>query len=128
MKIVKSHSTERVHGKLRRRLPMYRRGQMMVVFALSAVALVGVMSLGADVGVLYYNWVQLQKAADAAALAGASYLPNDTTTATSTAQAYATNNGVLASDTITATPLTETRSFRSRCSGQSPTASPEFSV
>ena len=77
----------------------------MVVFALGAVALVGVMALGADVGVLYYNWVQLQKAADAAALAGASYLPNDTTTATATAQTYATNNGVLPSDTITATPI-----------------------
>src|SRR5258708_36476345 len=36
----------------------------------------GVMSLGADVGVMYYNWVQLQKGADAAAEARASY-PNE---------------------------------------------------
>jgi len=106
MKIIRNQRNERTRaGKPRGRSSMYRRGQMIVVFALGLVTLVGVITLGADVGVLYYNWVQLQKAADAAALAGASYLPNDTTTATATAQTYATNNGVLASDTITATPI-----------------------
>jgi Flp pilus assembly protein TadG len=112
MKIIKSQCTGTPHGKLRRRLPKHGQGQMTVVFALSAVVLVGVMALGADVGVLYYNWVQLQKAADAAALAGASYLPNDTNTATSTAHTYATNNGVLASDTITATPINGNSQFQ----------------
>jgi len=90
----------------------YMGGQMAVVFALAAVTLCGVMALGADVGVLYYNWVQLQKAADAAALAGAQILgqdPSDPTTttstlATTTAQTYATNNGVSASDVVTAAP------------------------
>ena len=57
-----------------------------MIFALATVTLVAVMGLCADIGVLYYNWVQLQNTADAAALAGASYLPNDTATATSTAQ------------------------------------------
>jgi Flp pilus assembly protein TadG len=87
-------------------------GQVSVVFALAAVTLCAVMALGADVGVLYYNWVQLQKAADAAALAGAQVLgqdPNDPTSttatlATTTAQTYATNNGISANDTVTATP------------------------
>ena len=78
---------------------------MLVVFALAVVTLVGVMALGADVGVLYYNWGMLQKAADAAALAGANYLPNDADKASSTAKTYATDNGVLASDTMTATPI-----------------------
>ncbi len=32
------------------------------------------MALGTDVAVMYFNWVQLQKAADAAALAGTFYL------------------------------------------------------
>ena len=85
---------------------------MAVVFALAAVTLCGVMALGADVGVLYYNWVQLQKAADAAALAGAQILgqdPSDPTSATSTlatttAKAYATTNGTSANDVVTATP------------------------
>jgi hypothetical protein len=87
-------------------------GQMAVVFALAAVTLCGVMALGADVGVLYYNWVQLQKAADAAALAGAQILgqdPSDPTSATSTlatttAKAYATDNGTSANDVVVATP------------------------
>lgn len=88
-----------------RRFARRGRGQISVLFALGAATLAGVMALGADIGVLYYNWGVLQKAADAAALAGASYLPNDTTTATSTAKTYATSNGVLASDVITATPI-----------------------
>jgi uncharacterized membrane protein len=49
----------------------YKRGQMMVVMTLAMVALLGAMAPGTDIGVLYYNWVQLQKGADAAALAGA---------------------------------------------------------
>jgi Flp pilus assembly protein TadG len=110
------------------RPPRFARGQIFVVFALATATLVAVMGLCSDIGVLYYNWVQLQKAADAAALAGASCLPNDATTATATAQTYATNNGVVASDTITATQLMATRSFRSRYCEQFPTASPEFSV
>src|SRR5260221_8050206 len=99
-------------GSLRRGALGYMRGQISVVFALAAVTLCGVMALGADIGVLYYNWVQLQKAADAAALAGAQILgqdPSDPTPATSTlatttAQTYATNNGVAASDVVSATP------------------------
>jgi Flp pilus assembly protein TadG len=104
-------------GSLRRRALGYMCGQVSVVFALAAVTLCGVMALGADVGVLYYNWVQLQKAADAAALAGAQVLgqdPNDPTSATATlatttAQTYATNNGISANDTVTAAPQSSNR-------------------
>src|SRR5262249_51757365 len=45
-------------------------------------------------GLLYYNWVLLQKAADSAAVAGASYLPGNPGQAISTAQSYVTQNGV----------------------------------
>jgi Flp pilus assembly protein TadG len=106
MKAIESKRKERAHAAaLLHKLAPYARAQISVLFALAAVTLVGVMALGADVGVLYYNWGQLQKAADAAALAGASYLPNDTTTATSVAQSYATKNGIQASDVVTATPI-----------------------
>ncbi len=50
-----------------------RRGQMAVVMTIAIVTLLGVMSLGTDVAVMRYNWMQLQKAADASALAGATY-------------------------------------------------------
>ena len=56
------------------KLGKFREGQMAVVMTLVIATLVGVMSLCADVGIMYYNWVQLQKGADAAAMAGASYL------------------------------------------------------
>src|SRR6266850_2787145 len=66
-----------MHTELRgkaMKLRKFRKGQIAVVMTLVIATLVGVMSLGADVGVMYYNWVQLQKGADAAAVAGASYL------------------------------------------------------
>ena len=50
------------------------------------------MALGADVAVMYFNWVQLQKAADAAAIAGASQLtgqPDPTGTIPGNGKAYA---------------------------------------
>ena len=76
----------------------YQKAQIAVVMTLAMVALVGVMALGTDVAVLYYNWVQLQKAADAAVLAGANYLPNDTAKASDTAISYAKKNGMAASE------------------------------
>jgi uncharacterized membrane protein len=49
-----------------------------VLFSLVIATLIGVMALASDVGVLYYNSLRLQKAADAAALAGAGYFgPNN---------------------------------------------------
>jgi len=94
------------------KLMKFRRGQMAIVMTLAIGTLLGVMALGADVGVMYYNWNQLQKGADAAALAGANYLNGGITFATANVNAgctgqsddakkaacsYAMNNG-LASD------------------------------
>lgn len=41
---------------------------------LALTALLGAMALCTDVAVIYFNWMQLRKAADSAALAGAAYL------------------------------------------------------
>jgi Flp pilus assembly protein TadG len=46
----------------------------MVLFTLVLPVLLGGMGLATDIGVLYFNWGILQKAADASALAGAAYL------------------------------------------------------
>lgn len=70
------------------------KGQIAVVAALAVAVLLGAVALGTDVAVFYFNWAQLQKAADAAALAGASYLPSNPDLATSTAKDYAGRNGV----------------------------------
>jgi Flp pilus assembly protein TadG len=76
------------------------KGQIAAILALILPVLLGVMSLSADVGVFYLNWLRLQKAADAAALAGAGYLPYDTATAITTADNYAMSNGMAASEII----------------------------
>jgi len=56
------------------------RGQMAVIMTFAIATLLGAMALGTDVAVMYFNWVQLQKGADAAALAGAFYLvPSNST-------------------------------------------------
>jgi Flp pilus assembly protein TadG len=65
----------------------FRKGQIAIVLTLAIATLLGVMALGADVGVMYYNWVQLQKGADAAALVGANYLNE-----VATGEAFASTN------------------------------------
>lgn len=50
------------------------RGQTIGVLLPVMAVLIGAMALCADFGVILYNWMILRKAADAAALAGASYL------------------------------------------------------
>ena len=83
-----------VHQAVKR----YQKAQIAVIMTLAMVTLVGAMALGTDVAVLYFNWVQLQKAADAAVLAGANYLPNDTGKASDTAISYAKTNGIAAGE------------------------------
>src|SRR5258708_7364715 len=68
------------------------RGQVMVLYAGVLAVLLGAIGLCTDVGLMYINWQQLQKAADAAVLAGANYLPKGPATALSTAPAWPSDN------------------------------------
>src|ERR1700719_525675 len=73
------------------------RGQISVALILVITVLLGAMGLGADMALLYFNWVLLQKGVDAAALAGAGYLQSDAQAAPqaiSVAVTYAQNNGI----------------------------------
>jgi len=70
----------------------------MVWIALALPILIGAIALGTDVSVLYWNWAQLQKAADAGVLAGANYLPDNPSQAVATAQQYAETDGVQSSE------------------------------
>ena len=71
-----------------------KRGQIAVALILVMIPLLGAIGLGSDLGLLYFHWGILQKAADAAVLAGAGYLPNHPSTAQTTATGYATKNGI----------------------------------
>jgi Flp pilus assembly protein TadG len=86
-----------------RYMKLMSKGQIAVIFALTSVALTGAISLGTDVGVLYYNWAQLQKAADSAALAGANYLPDNPSQATAAASQLARTNGLQSAEIISNT-------------------------
>jgi hypothetical protein len=75
-----------------------------VVVSLVIITLLGALivdSLGAAV-YYYVNWMRLQKAADAAAIAGANYLPQDPALAINTARTYVRLNGVSTGEIISA--------------------------
>ncbi len=69
-----------------------RRGAVVVYLSLFMVVFLLVCALVTDIGFLYYRRAQAQKAADLAALAGASRLP-DETAARAVALEYASRNG-----------------------------------
>jgi Putative Flp pilus-assembly TadE/G-like len=95
------------------------RGQIAVLYAGIIVVLIGAISLGADVAVMYANWQQSQKVADAAAQAGANFLAGYAYTGTvgagctgddaeKAACTYAVNNGLTASQVSVTEPTTST--------------------
>ena len=75
-----------------KRLPGGREsGQVLVLFAAALVALCGLVGMSVDIGQLVFTKSDLQKVADAAALAGSQDLPSESA-ANSTAQTYVTKN------------------------------------
>src|SRR6478672_5247731 len=79
--------TRQTHRDLR------ERGQIVVIFALSIIVFVGLAAVVIDVSWYWANTLRMQRAADAAALAGVVYLPGNPTLAYSTARAEAVKNG-----------------------------------
>src|SRR2546425_1341750 len=83
------------------------RGQTLVIVALMLTALFGFLGLVADIGWYEVNMVRLQRASDAAALAGVVYLPGNVPGAVAAAQLEAAKNGFptgVGGVTVTAVP------------------------
>jgi Flp pilus assembly protein TadG len=80
------------------------RGSVLVITAISMVALLGMTALVVDVGSFYQVKRQAQSAADAAALAGAADLPSNATTAATDAATYGNKNMNCTSCTTVTTP------------------------
>jgi hypothetical protein len=57
-----------------KRFFLFSKGQVLVMYAGLVAALLGATALGTDVAVMYVNSIQMQKAVDSAAIAGATYL------------------------------------------------------
>ena len=68
-------------------------GQMLVLFVLALGVLMGMVAMSVDVGMILHERRSLQNAADAAALAGVSELPESLGTAEAKALEWAENNG-----------------------------------
>ncbi len=85
-----------------------RNGQILVIFAGGIVALIGIVAIVVDVSWYWANTLRVQRAADAAALAGAVYLPGSTTNAYLYADNEATKNGYTTGGGIVVTPLQDT--------------------
>jgi Flp pilus assembly protein TadG len=68
-------------------------GQILVIFALAIMAMMGMIALVIDVSWYWTNALRVQRAADAAALAGVVWLPGQTATAYSTARLESRKNG-----------------------------------
>jgi hypothetical protein len=85
------------------------RGQMLVVFALAIFILMGIVAIVIDVSWYWTNSLRIQRAADAAALAGVVYLPGDVVKAVDTARAEAVKNGytngACTANTVCVTPV-----------------------
>jgi hypothetical protein len=74
-------------------------GQVIALFAAGLVAIIALAGMAVDVGQLVYTRTDLQKAADAAALAGSQDLPT-TSAASSSAGLYVSENGTGMSHTV----------------------------
>jgi hypothetical protein len=81
------------------------RGQMLVLFVVSIFVLTGITAIVVDVSWYWANSLRVQRAADAAALAGVVWLPGNPTTAYSTARAEATKNGYTSGGGTVVTPI-----------------------
>ena len=71
-----------------------QRGQVLPIFVILAVVLIGGAALLTDAAWWWTNEQRMQRAADAAALAGAVYLPGNQGLAFSAAHAEAVKNGI----------------------------------
>ena len=81
------------------------RGQVAVIFALSIVLFMGLCAIVVDIAFFWVTTLKVQRAADAAALAGAVYLPGDRATAYAEARASATQNDYTGGGGVTVTPV-----------------------
>lgn len=89
-----------------------QRGQVLALFVLSIFIVIGMVAVVVDVSWFWANSLKVQRAADAAALAGAIYLPGSTTTAYSTARAEAAKNGYRDGSGTVVTPAQDARNPR----------------
>jgi hypothetical protein len=88
-----------------------------VIFAGAMVALMGMFAIVVDISWYWSSSLKIQRAADAAALAGAVALPGDRSGAYAKAFAEATKNGYSTGGTVNVRPCQDTDNVTAGCSG-----------
>ena len=93
----------------------FMRGQTGVIMTLAMATIVGALGLCTDVGLFYFNWMRLQKAADSAAIAGAIHLTGipastDNSQVIGAANQYAQLNGVKSGEIVSTTVAADAKS------------------
>jgi Flp pilus assembly protein TadG len=87
------------------------KGQIAIIMAIAMPVLVGALGLCCDVLVMYFQWQNLQKATDAAVLAGANQLPGYPADALTLAQSWANKNGINSSEIVSTTVASDDQSI-----------------
>jgi hypothetical protein len=83
-----------VHGRREpAEISIKEAGQILVIFTLMLTALIGLVGIAIDVTFAWRSGLQVQRAADAAAMAGVVYLPGNLGTGQNKAYTVATENG-----------------------------------
>ncbi len=82
-----------MHRRIHTTRPAGERGQVLVVFAVSIFLFIAMCAVVVDVAWYSANVLRMQRAADAAALAGVVYLPGNLPSAVSAARSEALKNG-----------------------------------
>ena len=70
-----------------------QRGQVLAIFAVATIVFVGILAVVVDVSWYWASSLRVQRAADAASLAGVVWLPGDVTRGVAAADAAAAQNG-----------------------------------
>jgi hypothetical protein len=89
-----------------------QRGQVLALFAVSLFVITGMVAVVIDISWVWANSLKVQRAADAAALAGVVYLPGSPSSAYATARAEAAKNGYADGGATTVTPSQDAGSPR----------------
>ncbi len=100
-----ARSGQAPRSESRRRSRTRQRGQGLIIFVAAIVFLIGLLAIVVDVTWYWARSLQVQKAADAAALAGAVWLPEQPSTATTVALASAKQNGYVPGSGVTVTAV-----------------------
>jgi hypothetical protein len=92
-RVRKLAGAEPLGDKVSVRAELKQAGQIVVIFALMLTVLIGLVGIAIDATYAWRESLQIQRAADAASLAGVVYMPGDADSAHSTAKAEAQMNG-----------------------------------